>query len=105
MPFEAPTAFHADAISYTRTIEESLTTNSQETTGWRGIVLPFDVSTIQARNKAGEQIELSAYNAEGEYDTSRIRFGSENLQPKVLQPRKHSLPILRISSVSRILPS
>ena len=26
MPFEAPTAFHADAISYTRTIEESLTT-------------------------------------------------------------------------------
>ena len=74
MPFEAPTAFHADAISYTRTIEESLTTNSQETTGWRGIVLPFDVSTIQARNKAGEQIELSAYNAEGEYDTSKNPF-------------------------------
>ena len=74
MPFEAPTAFHADAISYTRTIEESLTTNAQETTGWRGIVLPFDVSTIQARNKAGEQVELSAYNAEGEYDTSKNPF-------------------------------
>ena len=39
--------FHAEAISYTRTIEESLTTNAQETTGWRGIVLPFDVSTVQ----------------------------------------------------------
>ena len=74
MPFEAPTAFHAEAISYTRTIEESLTTNAQETTGWRGIVLPFDVSTIQARNKAGEQVELSAYNAEGEYDTSKNPF-------------------------------
>lgn len=74
MPFEVPTAFHADAISYTRTIEESLTTNAQETTGWRGIVLPFDVSTIQARNKAGEQVELSAYNAEGEYDTSKNPF-------------------------------
>ena len=32
------------------------------------------VSTIQARNKAGEQVELSAYNAEGEYDTSKNPF-------------------------------
>lgn len=73
-PFEAPSDFRANAISYTRSLDENLTTNEQETSGWRSIVLPFDVTTITAQNKAGETVELSAYDNDGQYDTAKNPF-------------------------------
>ncbi len=73
-PFEAPSTFRANAITYTRMLDENLTTNAQETSGWRSIVVPFDVTTITAQNKAGETVELSAYDNEGVYDTSKNPF-------------------------------
>lgn len=73
-PFEAPTAFRAETIAYTRTLDEGLTSNAQETSGWRSLVLPFDATTLSAQNKADQQVELSAYDAEGNYDTSKNPF-------------------------------
>lgn len=78
-PFEAPTAFRAEAIAYTHTLDAELTTNAQETSGWRSLVLPFDATILTARNKAGQTVELSAYDADGNYDTSKNPFWLRNL--------------------------
>ncbi len=80
-PFEALQEFQAQTIVYTRTIDEHLNSNAQETSGWSSIALPFDVASITAQNGAGQQVELSAYDIDNNYDTSKNPFWLRALTP------------------------